>query len=410
MRLLLAIAAGSAGLSGRCGGDSAPEAPTYYQDIAPIFARDCVECHRPGGIAPFSLTTYGEAAPFAELIAAATAERTMPPFNLDNSGDCNTYAGARWLDEADIAAIVSWAQAGAPAGDETGEPLESPPAWRLDRVDLTLEMPEPFAPSGLADDEYRCFILDPGLAEDAFVTGFEVRLGRPELVHHLTLFALDSAEAEQEAVALDAADDGPGYTCFSDPGVPSHWLVGAGPSDPGGPMPAGTGLRMDAGRRTVLQMHYNPLPGALADQTAIDLKLESSVPHEAFVESVADVDIDLPPGEPALVETETMELEDEYILWGVWPHMHSLGTELRVTAGRPGRRTCLARVNHYSYHWQRFAFYERPLRVHPGDRLRITCTYDTTSRDATTTWGLGTMDEMCIAFFYITEGLGDGRG
>lgn len=64
----------------------------------------------------------------------------------------------------------------------------------------------------------------------------------------MTLFALDSAEAEEEAAALDAAEHGPGYTCFADPGVESRWLVSSGPGDPGGLMPAGTGLPMGAGR------------------------------------------------------------------------------------------------------------------------------------------------------------------
>lgn len=396
----------AAGLARACepSAGSEPDAPTYHQDIAPILASNCVECHRAGGIGPFPLTTYEEVAQFAERIAAVTAERTMPPSNLDNSGACNTYVGARWLDEGDVAAIGAWARAGAPAGPAAHEPLERPPAWQLDRVDLTLEMQEPYTPGGARDDDYRCFILDPGLTDDVFVTGFEVRLGRAEMVHHMTLFALDSEEDEEEAMALDAAEDGPGYDCFVDTFVPPRWLVGAGPSDPGSLMPAGTGVRMRAGRKTVLQMHYNRHNGTFPDQTAIDLKLEPSVPREAFVEQVVDTDFELPPGQPAVVVTDTMTLAGDFTLWAVWPHMHNLGRELRVTASRPGSEVCLGQVNHYEYHWQRFAFYEQPIRVHEGDTLQIACTYDTTSRDTTTTWGLGTADEMCLAFFYITEG------
>jgi hypothetical protein len=414
MRLAIAIVVGLAGLGTTCTSSTpvedapaedppADDGPTYYRDIAPIFARDCNECHRSGGIAPLALDTYEEAAPFAELIASVTAERTMPPSNLDNSGACNTFAGARWLTDADLATIAAWAQAGAPAGAATHEPPASPPAWRLDRVDLTIEMPQPYTPSELVEDEYRCFILDPGLTKDVFVTGFEVRLGRPEMVHHMTLFALDSAEDEQAAAALDAAEDGTGYTCFSDPQVPSRWLVSSGPGDRGGLLPASTGLRMAAGRKTVLQMHYNRRNGTFPDRTAIDLKLEPGVAHEAFVASVADVDIELPPGEPAVVETDTVVPGGEFKLWGVWPHMHDLGAQMRVTVEHAGGESCLAQVNDYEFHWQRFAFYDRPLRIHEGDTLRVTCTYDTTSRDTPTTWGYGTADEMCIAFIYSTE-------
>jgi len=397
-----------AGLGSACV-TSVPEAPTYHRDVAPILARHCVECHRAGGVAPLALTTHEEVAPFAGLIAAAVAARSMPPFNLDNSGACNTYVGARWLDDADIATLDAWAQAGAPAGAPSRAPMERPSPWALERVDLSLEMPEPYTPDAALDDDYRCFILDPGLAADAFVTGFEVRLGQPAMVHHMTLFALDTAEDEADAAALDAAEDGPGYTCFVDTVVPSRWLVSTGPSDRGGLLPAGTGLRMRAGRKTVLQMHYNRLNGRFPDRTAIDLQLAPGVRDEAFVDSVADLELELPPGLPAVVETDAVTMDDDFTLWGVWPHMHGLGTQMRVTVRRPGRLDCLARVDDYAFHWQQFAFYERPIHVRAGDTLRISCTYDTTSRDTTTRWGSGTADEMCLAFFYITEGLRGAR-
>jgi hypothetical protein len=36
-----------------------------------------------------------------------------------------------------------------------------------------------------------------------------------------------------------------------------------------------------------------------------------------------------------------------------------------------------------------------------GDTIRIECTWDNPT-SATVTWGEGTADEMCIAFFYMT--------
>lgn len=402
MLLRLALAAGSAAT---CHASVDRDGPTYHREVAPILAAHCVECHKDGGIGPFPLTTYDEVAPRAASIAAVTGERSMPPFNLDNSGACNTYVDARWLAEGDLAALAAWAQAGAPAGEPADAPPEPPEPWRLDRVDLTLAMPEPYTPDEAQGDIYRCFILDPQLAADAFAVAFEIRLGQPEMVHHLTLYALDAAEDEADAAALDEADPGPGYTCFGDPLVPSRWLVGAGPSDRGRELPAGTGLRMGAGRKTVLQMHYNRLHGTFPDQTAIDLRLAESVPHEAYIKRVEDVDLQLPPGEPAVLETDTRELHEDFTLWGVWPHMHGLGRQMRVTATGPGDEACLAQVDDYQFHWQQFAFYEQPRPVRAGTTLRIDCTYDTTSRDTTTTWGYGTDDEMCIGFFYVTEGL-----
>jgi hypothetical protein len=40
-------------------------------------------------------------------------------------------------------------------------------------------------------DEYRCFLVDPGLAQDAFITGYEVTPGNAAIVHHIIGFAVD---------------------------------------------------------------------------------------------------------------------------------------------------------------------------------------------------------------------------
>src|SRR5581483_307987 len=53
---------------------------TYTRDIAPILNRNCVVCHRPGQVTPFSLLTYRDAARRAAQIARVTSSRYMPPW------------------------------------------------------------------------------------------------------------------------------------------------------------------------------------------------------------------------------------------------------------------------------------------------------------------------------------------
>ena len=45
---------------------------TYTRDVAPILYANCVSCHRPGEVAPFSLMSYEDAARRPELIASVT--------------------------------------------------------------------------------------------------------------------------------------------------------------------------------------------------------------------------------------------------------------------------------------------------------------------------------------------------
>ena len=57
----------------------------------------------------------------------------------------------------------------------------------------------------------------------------------------------------------------------------------------------------------------------------------------------------------------------------------------------------------WDFNWQQGYFYDTgPLAASGGDTLRISCTYDTTARTATTTFGEGTNDEMCLAFVYVS--------
>ena len=271
------------------------------------------------------LSSSEDAAAVAELIASTTASRAMPPYGVDASGDCNRYTDARWLSDAQIARIAAWVEAGAVEGDlrRAGRPRPV----ELNGVTHGIQMPAETSPDDSLADDYRCFLLDPGVAEDAFLAAYEVLPGEPRSVHHVVLFALATKEADAEATALDAAEQGPGYTCFGGPGTGDFrflaaWAPGTGPTV----YPEGTGLPMLGGRKTVMQVHYNLAAGALADRTRVDLVIAPSVAEEAIVLPLAHPrDLELPPGQ-AHVETGMEVVGDEDLnarILGVYPHMHS---------------------------------------------------------------------------------------
>src|SRR5947209_10524809 len=86
--------------------------PTFTKDVAPILYKNCVSCHRPGEVAPFSLITYEDAAKRATLIATATAKRYMPPWKPEPG--YGEFQDERRLSEAQIATLQHWAACGAP--------------------------------------------------------------------------------------------------------------------------------------------------------------------------------------------------------------------------------------------------------------------------------------------------------
>ncbi len=98
-------------------------------------------------------------------------------------------------------------------------------------------------PAGI--DDYHCFVLDPHLANDSWVMALEVAPGNTKIVHHVILFT----DPNDHSPALDAAEPGPGYTCFGDPGFIDTTLLGGWvPGTSRVETPAGTGMPISRGR------------------------------------------------------------------------------------------------------------------------------------------------------------------
>src|SRR5262245_59732222 len=100
-------------------------APTFSKDIAPIFAKNCMSCHRPGEIAPMSLMSYKEVRPWAKSIREKVIKREMPPWHADPAH--GEWANDRRLSQKEIDAIVAWVDGGAPEGDS--KDLPPPPKF-----------------------------------------------------------------------------------------------------------------------------------------------------------------------------------------------------------------------------------------------------------------------------------------
>ena len=85
----------------------------------------------------------------------------------------------------------------------------------------TLTMPEPYtpsAPTGVGTDDYRCFLLDPHLTRNTWLTGTNVLPGNPDVVHHVILFRVPP-ESVDRAESVDREYDGEGWTCFGGTGI-----------------------------------------------------------------------------------------------------------------------------------------------------------------------------------------------
>lgn len=417
---------GLAALTG-CGGTEDPgrttneaTGPTYYKDIAPLVNAECASCHQEGAIGGFSLTDADVAAEMAPAIAAAVKARTMPPMPVNNDGSCNTFKNARWLSDEQIALFESWSQAGAPLGDPADAP--PPPAHQVptlsgDIVEFDIGVDYTPKPSDDKPDDYRCFIIDPGIDADAFMTGYDIQPGDRQVVHHVVLFSLADANAEAEADAMDAAEDGPGYTCFGGSGVKGSSIIAAWAPGSGATfLPEGTGIHYGAGRKLVLQMHYNvpAMGGPFTDRSKVKLALaKDPALTPAFLLPTGAFELALPPGQErteAKGEIPLAWFAQQFNLpnfnglrvFGALPHMHLAGRTLRSFAKSSAGEQCLTDVDRWDFHWQDLWWNETPQEVSADSSIGITCAYDTRGRTETTVFGEGTGDEMCINVLYAT--------
>lgn len=412
--------------------------PTYYADVKPIVDARCTKCHVAGGIAPFALGTYAELVAKKDKLHDAVRDRIMPPWMPDDH--CNSYLGDRTLTDDQRSLIVRWVESGALVGEpsQAGQPLAQAPSPSLSRVDATLAMATPYVPRE-SPDEYRCFLLDWPATTTKFITGFSAKPGNPAVVHHVIAYLIAPADVASYQ-ALDGADGHPGYSCFGGPGGPSdniNFLGGWTPGTDGLDFPAGTGLRVDAGSKLVLQLHYNTaaVTGTPApDRTSLQLKLDDHVEKEAaFVPWVnprwLNHKMPIPAGAADVVHSFALDItpfaadytngtiasNEPFTVYTARLHMHTRGSHGRLDILRAsGEDTCLLEIPRWDFHWQADYELAKPVVFQPGDQLSIECHWDNSAAHqplvdgkpvapTDLNWGERTEDEMCIGFFYVSQ-------
>lgn len=347
-------------------------------------------------------------------------------------------------------------------GAHPAAPVLSKPLRSGERV-VNVSMPaaySPSAPYGTGTDDYRCFVLDPHLSEDSFITGLNIVPGTPSVVHHVILFRVPPSTVRAVA-AKDAAEKGEGWTCFGGTGLESGdalddapWLGAWAPGGSEQVLAEDIGVPMQKGSRVVMQVHYNLLAGPRPDVSAAQLRLAPATKKLAALETMllpAPVELPCRPGhDQALLCDRTTAVVDAqerfgddvgqtanyvHLLCGriaagpvqrcdrriqepatiraAAGHMHLLGRSVRIEVdpGTPRARTVLD-IAAWDFDDQA-AKRVQPVRVERGDTVRVTCRHDQSLRDVLpafkaqperyVVWGEGSTDEMCLGILLVTR-------
>jgi hypothetical protein len=386
---------------------------TYTRDVAPILNRQCVSCHRPGEVAPFSLATYGEARVWARQIKDVTSRHIMPPWKP--VAGFGAFQDQRALTPRELTILTRWADSGAPEGDLRQAP--KPPAftagWTLGKPDLILSAKQPFAVKAEGRDQYRDFILPVDFTQDTYVSLTQIRPDRRAVVHHVIVYI----DAKDETLKLAGADPN---ASFDNPNAGVNapikdlpWLVGWAPGNTPHPAPPGTAVRIPKGAKLVMEVHYHPSGEALIDHTEIGLTFaRHPVQKQILVRLLAQPLLPLEPNRARIPVIASTTLSEGEMLYAIAPHMHRIGREMQVWATLPdGHRIDLIWLKDWDFNWQETYFYRQPIHLPKDTKLELVAYYDNSARNPRNpnqppkriTWGEQTTDEMCIAFFNVTR-------
>jgi peroxiredoxin/mono/diheme cytochrome c family protein len=364
---------------------------TYHRDIAPLLNRYCVECHRDGQIAPFSLTSYADAAAWSATIGERIADGRMPPWHADPR--FGSFANERRLSDEDKRRIFDWIAAGAPEG----EPAESPPPprfsdrWNIGTPDKIVTMSEPFHLPATGIIQNVIVEIDPGFKRDVWVRGTEVRPGNRAVVHHCTVFVGPPGCKNQLEI-------GPSSLWYF-----SDFVPGLMPSL----LPQGMARCLPAGWHIYLSLHYVTSGTATTDQTSLGLVLTDDVRHEVHTFNIANTAFELKPFAADQQVEQTWVVPCDMLLLSLFPHMHLRGHSFCYEATYPsGATETLLSVPRYDFLWQHRYILAQPKPLPTGTVLRCVAAFDNSPANpanpdptATVRYGQLTTDEMFHGYF-----------
>lgn len=370
---------------------------TYTGQIASIFSKHCVECHRSGEIGPFAMTKFDELRGWGDMIVEVIDQSRMPPWHA--APGHAAIRNARVMPEDEKKLVRQWVSSGMPYG----QVRELPPVpevksqWQLPRApDVEISMrSRPFHVPADGSIDYQYFVVDPGFQEDRWVTAAQVIPGQAAVVHHAIVFVRPPDGADFRGI---------------------NWLTAYVPGQRPGPLPPATARRIPAGSKLVFQMHYTPNGQAADDITKVGMLLAdpTTIENEAITLVAINQEFEIPPRVANYeVAARIDELPKGGKLLAASPHMHVRGKSFQLfTRNHNGQQETLLEVPKYDFNWQHTYELSQPLELDTIEELSFVARFDNSTSNpvnpnpnTAVSWGDQTWEEMAIAFFEVSQPL-----
>ena len=363
---------------------------TFAKDVAPIVFENCVYCHRPGEVAPFSLLTYKDARPWARSMKQKVLNGQMPPWKADPH--YGSFQNTKILSKKDIDTIVAWADGGAKEGNpaEMPAPPQFAEGWQIGTPDLVLTMATPYPVPATGTIAWVTVPSnDYVFKEDVWVQAIEVRPGNRAVVHHAVAGAIQGTGGE--------------LTETTDRNIGTENLHLYSPGLEAIVWRDGYGKLLRKGTRIAFNMHYNAIGREQTDQTKVGFRFARKPVHTQVNTTIVQNNaLMIPPMTQAHEAVAAFQFPTDARIHGLRPHMHLRAKTGTASLIMPdGLRRVLLHIPQWDDSWQNYYILSQPARVPKGAIVEYIASYDNSPANplnpdpkSPVAWGQQVWEEM----------------
>ncbi|XP_063424230.1 tyramine beta-hydroxylase-like isoform X2 [Mytilus trossulus] len=273
-------------------------------------------------------------------------------------------------------------------------------------MNITIRMPETPVPN--RETNYMCTMFDLPSNGDFHMIASVPYIDNIYVMHHMLLFGCEDTDYVKQTKPNKPEPCLMGVKHCND--IISVWTVGyAGQC---ASKEFGFRIGVKGYKRVVLQAHWNnpELKDSYVDSSGLTLYYTNKLrPNDAAVMRIGSSYFELPPGRSKVEVVGTCssqcskaQLKGPIYITAAGNHMHYLGEKQKIELIRNGTKIQdITNEDNYNYDKPVTHSFKIPIEVQPGDELKTTCVFKTTSKLNYTYYGQGTNDEMCYGFLII---------
>lgn len=352
----------------------------FTNDIAPIFEKKCISCHRPNNVAPIDFTNSDNIYNNKSIIKYVLTNKYMPPWKADTS--CSNLLNNRSLSETEITTLLNWINTSNNKVEKTKLKIVNS-FDDLGTPDLIYKINVPYKIKGNNTDDFKTFIIDLGLTKDILVKAIKVVPGNKKLVHHVRVEFDSSLFYKNYKIVNNIINTNeiqanekehstiPGIG-FYVPGL--HYVK----------FPNTSNVTINKNMKMLLNIHYAPSSIDEYDQTEVYIYLDKSKYNNlrnviCTSKIYGDRSNMIPANSVQTIYFTSDTFVQKLSLFGIQPHMHLLGKSIIASLITPQNDTIkLIDIPNWDFNWQEFYFFDKMITIEKGTVLLIVADFDNT--------------------------------